>query len=96
MLQARVSGEMVSVAITVTVMFQIQQVRVPEEFRCHATLLMKFLEDQSVESGDTTCQTNFWSNQPLLQDYQNVGGGQGIRLVSPTLCCIRHRWFFPV
>ena len=93
MLQARVSGEMVSVAITVTVMFQIQQVRVPEEFRRDATLLMKFLEDQSVKSGDTTCQTNFPSDQPLLQHCQEGGGGQGTSLVGLTLSCIRHRFF---
>ena len=92
--EMRVCGEMVSVAITVTGMFQIRQVRVPEAFRRHAIRLMKFLEDQSVEGGDTTCQTNFRGDQPLPQDCQEGGVGQGTSLVGLTLSCIRHRFFF--
>ena len=73
-------------------MFQIQQVKVPEEFRHHATRLMNFLQEQSahphsqsVKSGDSTHPTSFPSDQPAFQQGQGAGGGHGLSLVGPEM-----------
>ena len=73
-------------------MFQIQQVKVPEEFKRHATHLLNFLQEQSahphsqsVESGDSTHPMSFPSDQPAFQQGHGTGDGHGLSLVGPEM-----------
>ena len=72
-------------------MFQIQRVKVPEEFRRHATRLLNFLQDQpapplshSARSGGSPGPANSWSDRPLLQHGQGVQVGHGVSLAALT------------